>query len=133
VKKLKYMEILVNISIGELLDKVSVLEIKREKIKNEVKLIEINKELKILKNICEKNLDNYLSWMEKLKEVNKKIWDAVERQAEAKRRKEYNETHIELSKEVLVNNDFRFRIKDEINKFYGSEIKEQKSYDALKF
>ena len=125
------MDILVNISVGELLDKISSLEIKKEAITDNNKLVEIYKELLILKEICYKNLKEFEQWIEKLKKVNKEIWDAVGKQAETEREKEYNEGCIILSRKVLVNNDLRFRIKDEINNFYGSKIKEQKSYDAL--
>ena len=125
------MDILVNISIGELLDKISILEIKKEVITDKDKLVEIYKELLSLKEICYKNLKDFNQWIEKLKKVNKEIWDAVGEQADTERKKEYDENCIPLSRKVLVNNDLRFRIKDEINKFYGSEIKEQKSYDAL--
>ena len=125
------MDISVNISVGELLDKISILEIKKDLIKDKDKLVEIYKELLIFKDICYKNLKDFDQWIEKLKNVNQDIWDAVGKQADLEREKRYDETCIPLSRRVLVSNDLRFRIKDEINKFYGSQIKEQKSYDAL--
>jgi hypothetical protein len=125
------MKILVNTSVGELLDKFSVLEIKKEKIKDSEKLIEINRELEILKKICDENLKDYDTWVKKLKEINLIIWDNIGKQWKKYNAQEYNENCIDLSKEVIINNDKRFQIKDEINQFYGSQIKEQKSYEDL--
>ncbi|MDD5192593.1 MAG: hypothetical protein PHX96_05630, partial [Candidatus Nanoarchaeia archaeon] len=82
------LEILVNISIGELLDKISVLEIKKEKIGNKEKSNEINKELITLKKICEENLKGYEIWVKKLKEINLIVYDNIEKQWEKEKNRE---------------------------------------------
>ena len=123
------MGILANISAGELLDKVSILKIKKNKIKEENKLKEIEKELSVLEEICEKNLKGYRPWGEKLNRINLIVWENVGAQWEKYKNNKYDFRCIELSKAVIINNDKRFQIKDAINKFYDSEIKEQKSYD----
>jgi len=125
------MNILVNISVGELLDKVSVLRLKKEKIHDEDKLIEVNKELLILEKICKDNLKDFEPWIQKLKDVNKKEFEAIEGQFEKERKKQFDETFILFSRRVLLYNDFRCRIKREINEEYDSEIKEQKSDEGL--
>jgi hypothetical protein len=125
------MEIFTPISVGEILDKISILEIKREHIKNEVKLNEIEKELTALIKICDVTLQYYKYWVEKLKEANRLVYDDIEKQFEKEKKGEYDHTCVQLSRDVILNNDKRYQIKREINNFYGSEIKEQKSYDNI--
>jgi len=115
------------VSVGELIDKMAVLEVKKEKLNSEEKLIQINKELSILKNICEEKLTDYEKWIAELKLVNNDLWEAVET---LRRNLEKNSDReiIEASRQVEHFNYLRFKIKDKINDFYDSEIKEQKSY-----
>jgi hypothetical protein len=123
------MDILVNISVGELLDKISILEIKKERIKDSVKLEHINKELNILRKICDENVGECENFINQLKEVNEKIWDIEDKIRKKESSKEFDSEFIEFARGVYFNNDPRFRIKDEINKHFGSTIFEQKQYD----
>jgi hypothetical protein len=123
------MDIKVNISIGELLDKISVLQIKKERISDEKKLHEINKELEVLTKICKENLNSYEEFLERLKKVNEVIWDMGDEIRKKAKAKEFDKEYLEVSINIHFTNDERFKIKDEINKHFGSEIKEQKSYE----
>lgn len=122
------MEILVNISVGELLDKISILEIKKERIHDEKKLENINKELDILNQIKE-TLGNCDLFLHKLKKVNSDIWDIEDNIRKKESKKEFDLDFIELARSVYFNNDLRFLIKDEINKHFGSKIVETKQYE----
>jgi len=123
------MDISISISIGELLDKISILEIKEEKIGDKLKLKEIRKELSILSKIAEDKLKNSSNWIAKLKKVNLKLWKIENDIRQKEREKSFEKEFIDLSRLVYMTNDYRFKIKEEINKFYGSQIKEQKSYN----
>lgn len=118
----------VQISMGELLDKISILEIKSEKIQDEPKLLHIENELSILSNDVS-DLDNYRGWVDKLKTVNKKLWIIEDSIREKERNKAFDDEFIKLARSVYYTNDERFDIKDQINKYYGSELQEQKSYE----
>ena len=125
-------KIIVEVSIGELLDKISILEIKLEKIKNPEKLKFITNEHSILKKQFENNVksDNQLnSLFQSLKEINSKLWVIEEddkRQCE--KDKDFGEKFIKLSRDVHFLNDSRAKIKLEINNYTGSAIKEIKEY-----
>ena len=123
------MDILVNVSVGELLDKISILEIKKERIKDLIKLGHINKELTILRKICDENVGECEDFIKRLKEVNETIWDIEDSIRKKEAAKELDQGFIELARGVYFNNDLRFRIKDEINKHFGSVIFETKQYD----
>ena len=124
-------KIIVEVSVGELLDKISILEIKQEKIKDSEKLKFINNELSILKNQLEKNIksddklnDLYLS----LKEINAKLWIIEDDKRQCEKDKDFGEKFIKLSRDVHFLNDDRAKIKLEINNHTGSKIKEIKEY-----
>lgn len=122
------MEISVNVSAGELLDKVSILEIKKDKIPDKKKVKEVEKELGILKKVCESKLRGYERWVEEIKHINEMLWEYIGLQWDDESGDASNEEKLDSAKAVLVTNDLRFKIKDEINKFYDSDINEQKSY-----
>jgi hypothetical protein len=122
------MNLYCEISAGELIDKISILEIKSEKIKDQIKLEHINKEKYILLKESEK-LNLYQKWLEKIKEVNLKLWKIEDSIREKERKKEFDQEFIELARSVYFINDQRFNIKNEINSFYRSNIIEQKSYE----
>lgn len=122
------MNLYSEISAGELIDKISILEIKSEKIKDQIKLEHINKEKYILLKESEK-LNLYQKWLEKIKEVNLKLWKIEDSIREKERKKEFDQEFIELARSVYFINDQRFNIKNEINSFYRSNIIEQKSYE----
>jgi hypothetical protein len=119
------MKILVMMSVGELLDKISILEIKEERIKDETKLLEIKKELSALREECVRKLKGYEDWIKKIKVFNEEIWDLEE---DARKEMISDDELLRITKRVYFANDSRFLIKNQINEFYGSEIKEQKSH-----
>ena len=124
-------KILVEVSIGELLDKITILEIKKEKIKNPESLKFINNELQVLKTELDKNvkidekLDNLFN---SLKEINSKLWVIEDEKRKCEKNKDFGEKFIKLSKDVHFLNDDRAKIKLEINNHTGSKIKEIKEY-----
>ena len=117
------------LSVGEVLDKISILQIKLEEIKDFNKLIEIKKELISLTGLCEKELKGYLEEVSKLKVVNKRLWDIEDAIRKKEKEKCFEESFIALARSVYIENDQRFKLKDEINKKFGSVISEQKSYE----
>ena len=116
------------ISVGELLDKISILEIKSERIKDETKLSHVSRELAIL-SADASALESYAEWVSKIKKVNEKLWEIEDDIRAKEKSKEFDEEFVRLARAVYVTNDERFDVKDEINTFYGSDIKEQKSYE----
>ena len=124
-------KILVEVSVGELLDKISILEIKKSKINNTSKLKFINQEYEILKSELEKNIKN-LEKIEKLfnnlKVVNLKLWSIEDDKRKCEKDKNFGEKFIKLSRNVHFLNDERAKIKLEINEATGSKIKEIKEY-----
>ena len=123
--------ILVEISVGELLDKISILEIKQEKIKDLEKLKFINDEHSILKDQLNKNVssDEKLNNMFKsLKEINSRLWVIEDNKRLCEKNSDFTESFIKLSRDVHFLNDDRAKIKLEINNHTGSKIKEIKEY-----
>ena len=119
------------ISSGELLDKISILEIKLKKIKDKENLKEINKEYAILKksqNLNIKLTNELKDLFDELKKVNLNLWDIEDKLRICEKNKDFGEKFIELAREVYFNNDSRAKIKSEINKLSGSNIKEIKQY-----
>ena len=124
-------KIIIEVSIGELLDKISILEIKLEKIKNPEKLKFITNEHSILKKQFENNVksDNQLnSLFQSLKEINSKLWVIEDDKRQCEKDKDFGEKFIKLSRDVHFLNDSRAKIKLEINNYTGSSIKEIKEY-----
>ena len=126
-------KILVEVSDGELLDKISILEIKKEKIKDNEKLKLISEEYTILneqfsKNVkIDKNLENLIV---SLKEINSKLWLIEDEKRVCEKNKDFSEKFIELSRDVHFLNDERAKIKLDINNYTGSKIKEVKEYKS---
>ena len=124
-------KIIVEVSIGELLDKISILEIKQDKIKDPKKLKFISNEYSILKDQLEKNVksDDKLNDLYKsLKQINSKLWDIEDDKRKCEKDKDFGEKFIMLSRDVHFLNDDRAKIKEEINIYTGSKIKEIKEY-----
>jgi hypothetical protein len=124
-------KIIVEVSIGELLDKISILEIKQEKIKDSEKLKFINNEHSILKDQLEKNVksdDKLNDLYQSLKEINAKLWVIEDDKRQCEKDKDFGEKFIKLSRDVHFLNDDRAKIKLEINNHTGSAIKEIKEY-----
>ena len=126
-------KIIVEVSIGELLDKISILEIKQGKIKDSVKLKFINNEHSILKNQLEKNVkydDKLNNLYQSLKEINSKLWVIEYDKRQCEKEKDFGEKFIKLSRDIHFLNDDRAKIKLEINNHTGSVIKEIKEYTS---
>ena len=124
-------KIIVEVSIGELLDKISILEIKQEKIKDSEKLKFINNEHSILKKQLEKNVksdDKLSDLFQSLKEINAKLWVIEDEKRQCEKDKNFDEKFIKLSRDVHFFNDDRAKIKLEINNYTNSSIKEIKEY-----
>ena len=127
----KPKKILSEISAGELLDKISILEIKLEKIKDKNNLDEINKEYKILRNAQNSNIeitDKIEKLFQEIKEVNTNLWNVEDKLRICEKNKDFGQGFIKLARDVYLNNDKRSKIKSEINKILGSNIKEIKQY-----
>jgi len=126
-------KILVEVSVGELLDKISILEIKSEKIKDPEKLNFINNEYKILKDQLQANikLDTVIENLyNSLKEINLKLWTIEDDKRLCEKNSNFGEKFIKLSRDVHFLNDERAKIKLEINNITGSKIKEIKEYTS---
>ena len=126
-------KILVEVSVGELLDKISILEIKQEKIKDSEKLKFINDEHSILKNQLDNNVksDEKLNTLFKsLKDINAKLWVIEDDKRLCEKNSDFTEKFIKLSRDVHFLNDDRAKIKLEMNNHTGSKIKEIKEYQS---
>jgi hypothetical protein len=124
-------KIIVEVSVGELLDKISILEIKKEKIKDPQKLKFISNEHSILLDQLEKNVksDEKLEKLfQELKDINAKLWVIEDDKRDCEKNKEFGEKFIKLSRDVHFLNDARAKIKLEMNNHTGSSIKEIKEY-----
>ena len=124
-------KIIVEVSIGELLDKLSILEIKQKKIKDPEKLKFINNEHSVLKDQLKKNVkssDKLNNLYKSLKEINAKLWVIEDDKRQCEKDKDFGEKFIKLSRDVHFLNDDRAKIKLEINNLTGSTIKEIKEY-----
>ena len=126
-------KILVEVSVGELFDKMSILEIKKDRIKDSEKLKFINDEYEVLKNELEKNvkLDEKLEkFFVALKNVNSKLWIIEDDKRKCEKDSNFGENFIRLSRDVHFLNDTRAKIKLDINNHSGSKIKEIKEYTS---
>ena len=119
------------ISLGELVDKISILIIKQKNITDETKLDHVKKELDFL----QKTLMNYIQqeeindYLENLININSKLWNIEDDIRECERKKLFDQTFIDLARSVYFTNDERAKVKNDINKTFGSELVEVKSYE----
>ena len=119
------------ISLGELVDKISILIIKQKNITDETKLDHVKKELDFL----QKTLMNYVkqeeinNYLENLTNINSKLWNIEDDIRECERKKLFDQTFIDLARSVYFTNDERAKVKNDINKTFGSELVEVKSYE----
>ncbi len=124
-------KILIEVSVGELLDKISILEIKKEKIKDFDKLKYINDEYLILKKQLDDNIilnDQLKKLYKELKVINEKLWDIEDNKRMCEKKNDFGENFIKLSRDVHFLNDDRAKIKLAVNNQTGSKIKEIKQY-----
>ena len=119
------------ISLGELVDKISILIIKQKKITDKTKLDHVKKEL----NFLQKTLMNYVqqeeinNYLENLININSKLWNIEDDIRESERKKLFDQSFIDLARSVYFTNDERAKVKNDINKNFGSELVEVKSYE----
>ena len=119
------------ISLGELVDKISILMIKEKNISDSIKLKHVTKELEFLR----KTLKEYISedkineFLQKLVNINSKLWNIEDDIRECERNKLFDQTFIDLARSVYFTNDERAKVKNDINKTFGSELVEVKSYE----
>ena len=129
------MTIKITISYGEFLDKLSILEIKNERIKDEAKLANIRKELNLLKELWatdpQSNVD-IKAELDEMKAINKKLWDIEDDIREKERNKSFDDEFVRLARAVYFINDDRSDVKRRINEKLGSELIEEKSYADYK-
>ena len=125
------MKVLVEISAGELFDKITILKIKTEKIKDKSKLENVNKELDILEKESLKfdNMSDKLSdHIKNLKNINSELWDIENIKREMEASKDFGENFIKISRDVHFKNDIRAKIKKDINNLTNSNVSEEKEY-----
>ena len=128
----KMDKILAEISAGELIDKITILEIKKEKIKEKEKLFEVEKELQSLNLTKEKFITNNNSisgYKNILKDINIKLWDVENGKRAAEKKQDFGQEFISLARDVYKLNDERAKVKLAINNAFGSNIKEVKSHE----
>lgn len=126
------VQVQIPISIGELLDKISILEIKQEKITNRDKLKNIINELSSLESVMPQLDIDSDRYVQKLKTVNKELWTIEDAIRKKERYGEFDDEFIELARAVYYTNDERYAIKQEINQITDSDIQEEKSYDSYR-
>lgn len=124
------MEVSVPVSIGELIDKITILKIKQRRIQDSAKKKNIENELAALLQICqEAGIGTADDFSDKLEKTNEKLWQIEDDIRDKERLKEFDNDFIALARSVYISNDQRFAIKASINEFYGSKFREEKSYE----
>lgn len=126
------MQIKIPVSIGELIDKITILEIKSKKIQNVKKLTNINNELSSLNSVLintQINLDSLENYKLELTKVNEELWDIEDEIRLLEKEKNFSDEFIKLARSVYITNDRRFEIKNNINNEFNSDYFEEKSYE----
>ena len=127
------MEIQINISLGELIDKITILQIKKEKIKNLEKVKKVSYELELLKSSLDSfktsEIKELKNLMNELKIINEKLWVIEDDIRLLEKNKKFDSEFIELARSVYLTNDERFEVKNKINKLFSSNVEEVKSYE----
>ena len=125
-----FMKVQVSISLGELVDKISILKIKKKNIKDTKKLVDVERELSLLEDeLTQMNLTGIQAHLDQLMQVNEKLWNIEDEIRIKEKNNEFDEGFIQLSRSVYLTNDQRFNLKNTINNEYGSTVKEVKSYE----
>ena len=126
------MEINIPVSLGELLDKISILEIKNKKILDDTKLVNIKKELSGLRQVLESsniNLSEINDLYEELYKINLTLWDIEDSIRILEKNESFDQEFIDFARKVYITNDKRFEVKNKINKTFNSKYVEEKSYE----
>jgi len=127
------MEIQINISVGELVDKITILQIKKEKITNLEKVKKVTYELELLENSLNlfkaRETEELKNLMNELKLINEKLWVIEDDIRLLEKNKKFESEFIELARSVYTTNDQRFEVKNKINKLFSSNVEEVKSYE----
>ena len=126
------MKIEIPISCGELVDKLTILQIKKIKIKEKNKLEQVNKEFEYLMKTCSdilKKFPNLNEMYDRLYQINLKLWEIEDKVRLFEKNDKFDQSFIDLARNVYQTNDLRFTIKNEINEYLNSDVKEQKSYE----
>lgn len=127
------MEIQINISVGELIDKITILQIKKEKIADIEKVKKVSYELKLLENslnsLQTSKTEELRDLMDQLKIINQKLWTIEDNIRLLEKKKKFKNEFIELARSVYITNDERFKVKNKINKLFSSDVEEVKSYE----
>ena len=126
------MKIEIPISCGELVDKLTILQIKKIKIKEKNKLEQVNKEFEYLMKTYSdilKKFPNLNEMYDRLYQINLKLWEIEDKVRMCEKNDKFDQSFIDLARNVYQTNDLRFTIKNEINEYLNSDIKEQKSYE----
>lgn len=127
------MEIQIYISVGELIDKITILQIKKEKIANLKKVKKVSYELELLENSLNSfetsKTAELKNLMNELKKINQKLWKIEDDIRLLEKNKKFDDNFIKLARSVYITNDERFEVKNKINKLFSSEIEEVKSYE----
>ena len=124
------MNININVSVAELVDKITILEIKSEKINDIKKLENIKNELALLnKSFKQIETEKLLILKDKLKQINLKLWKIEDDIRKCEKNKIFDDSFIQLARDVYITNDKRFNVKNSINELFSSKIKEVKSYE----
>lgn len=126
------MSLMIPMSCGELLDKLTILSIKKERINDKDKLKNINKEFDQLTKVYEEQVDKSVELdglVADLREVNERLWDIEDEIRACEKQKDFGERFIELARSVYISNDRRAKLKYQINSLSGSELVEEKSYE----
>lgn len=127
------MVVTIPVSWGELFDKLTILEIKQARIDNQQKLVNINRELEALRRICGEHRlpdDPLQALIDELRRTNESLWDIEDDIRACERKRDFSDEFIELARSVYRTNDKRAELKLEINRLLGSELIEEKSYEA---
>ena len=127
------MEIQINISVGELIDKITILQIKKEKIADIEKVKKVSYELKLLENSLnsfqKSKTEELRDLMDELNIINQKFWTIEDNIRLLEKKKKFKSEFIELARSVYITNDERFKVKNKINKLFSSDVEEVKSYE----
>ena len=126
------MEVNIPVSLGELLDKISILEIKNKKITNESKLVNIKKELSGLKNVLKElniNMSEANDLFEDLYKINLSLWEIEDSIRLLEKNEDFGKDFVKLARSVYITNDKRFEVKNKINQLFKSQYIEEKSYE----